>query len=157
MATTVLGCAGKPRTMTYKIISQWPCTVCKTQRNDFDQKSPEVAKAYSNVLETYPDKGYIRKVLPGEEKPDQVWYLPHFPILRPDKSTTWSELYLMHLQNVRKFLLMTFCCKVSSSKMTCLLYSFDFRRDPVALMCEELYLQIKLNPSDRPYQPFVVA
>ena len=52
------------------------------------QKSPELAKAYSDVLESYQDKGYIRKVLPEEEKPDQLWYLPHFPILRPDKSTT---------------------------------------------------------------------
>ena len=52
------------------------------------QKSPELAKAYSDVLESYQDKGYIRKVLPEEEKPDQVWYLLHFPIPRPDKSTT---------------------------------------------------------------------
>ena len=52
------------------------------------QKSPELPKAYSNVLEMYQDKGYICKVLSKEEKPDQVWYLPHFPILRPDKSTT---------------------------------------------------------------------
>ena len=52
------------------------------------QKSPELAKAYSDVLESYQDKGYIRKVLPEEEKLDQVRYLPHFPILRPDKSTT---------------------------------------------------------------------
>ena len=34
------------------------------------QKSPELAKAYSDILETYQDKGYIRKVLPEEEKPD---------------------------------------------------------------------------------------
>ena len=52
------------------------------------QKSPELAKAYSDVLESYQDKGYIHKVLPEEEKPDQVWYLPNFPILRPDKSLT---------------------------------------------------------------------
>ena len=51
------------------------------------QKSPELAKAYSDVLESYQDRQYIRKVLP-EEKPDQVWYLLHFPIPRPDKSTT---------------------------------------------------------------------
>ena len=52
------------------------------------QKSPELAKAYSDVLKSYQDRRYICKVLPEEEKPDQVWYLPHFPILRPDKSTT---------------------------------------------------------------------
>lgn len=52
------------------------------------QKSPELAKAYSDVLEMYQDKGYICTVLPEEDKLDQVWYLPDFPILRPDKSKT---------------------------------------------------------------------
>ena len=52
------------------------------------QKSPELAKAYSDVLQMYQDKGYIHKVSRDDEKPHQVWYLPHFPVLRPDKSTT---------------------------------------------------------------------
>ena len=36
------------------------------------QKSPELAKAYSDVLETYQGKGYNGEVLPEGEKPDQV-------------------------------------------------------------------------------------
>lgn len=90
------------------------------------QKSPELAKAYSNVLETYQDKGYISKVLPEDEKPDQVWYLPHFPILRPDKSTSKIRVVFdASASNMRKFLSMIFYCKVLSSKMTCLLCCFD--------------------------------
>ena len=41
--------------------------------------------SYNGVLEKHLEKDYI----PAEEQqPEQAWYLPHFPILRPDKSTT---------------------------------------------------------------------
>ena len=51
-------------------------------------KSPEIGEAYKKVLQTYRGKCYIHKVSTKEVRPDQVWYLPHFPVLRPDKSTT---------------------------------------------------------------------
>ena len=41
---------------------------------------------------THQDKWYIHKVSPEEEKPDQVWNLLHFPVLRPDKSTTKTRI-----------------------------------------------------------------
>ena len=37
------------------------------------QKSPELGNAYSDVLQTYQAKGYIRKVSAEEKKPDHVW------------------------------------------------------------------------------------
>ena len=52
------------------------------------QKSPELSHAYLKVLQTYEEAGYIHKVPQEEKKPDQVSYLPHFPVLRPDKSMT---------------------------------------------------------------------
>ena len=48
------------------------------------QKSPELGQAYMKVLQTCQEAGYIHKVPKEEKKPDQVWYLPHFPVLRPD-------------------------------------------------------------------------
>lgn len=121
------------------------------------QKSPELAKAYSDILETYQDKGYIRKVLPEEEKPDQVWYLPHFPILRPDKSTTKVRVVFDASAKCEEVSLNDFLLqgpKLQNDLFTVLL---RFRRDPIALMCDikEMYLQIKLNPSDRPYHRFL--
>ena len=68
MAATVLVCHGRPK----------------------DHKLADNFKM--DVLQMYQDKGYIRKVSPEEEKPDQVWYLPHFPVLRPDKSTTKTRI-----------------------------------------------------------------
>jgi len=56
------------------------------------QKSLELSQAYLKVLQTYQEAGYIHKVPQEEKKPDQVWYLPHFPVLRPDKSTTKTRI-----------------------------------------------------------------
>ena len=52
------------------------------------QRYPELGEAYKTAVQSYQDRGYIHKVPRDEVKPDQVWCLPHFPVLRPDKSTT---------------------------------------------------------------------
>ena len=44
------------------------------------------------MLQTYQEAGYIHKVPQEEKKPDQVWYLQHFPVLTPDKSTTRTRI-----------------------------------------------------------------
>ena len=38
------------------------------------------------------EKGYINKIEDMEDKPDKVWYLPHFPVLRPDKNTNKTRI-----------------------------------------------------------------
>ena len=34
------------------------------------------------------EEGYVRHVPRSEQREERVWFLPHFPVLRPDKSTT---------------------------------------------------------------------
>ncbi|XP_071965637.1 uncharacterized protein [Antedon mediterranea] len=52
-------------------------------------RSPLLAKSYDEIIQKHQEKGYIRKVPPEEEKkPNNVWYLPHFPIIRSEKQTT---------------------------------------------------------------------
>ena len=121
------------------------------------QKSPELAKAYSDVLQTYQDKGYIRKVSPGEKKPDQVWYLPHFPVLRPDKSTTKTRVVFDASAKYGEVSLNDVLLQGPKLQNDLFDVLLRFRRDPVALMCDirEMYLQIKLEPSDRPYHRFL--
>ncbi|MCG7980850.1 MAG: hypothetical protein N0E58_22340, partial [Candidatus Thiodiazotropha endolucinida] len=51
------------------------------------KKSPDVATAYNEILSQYIEKGYIRKV-PKDEHFKSKSYLPHFPVVRPDKETT---------------------------------------------------------------------
>ena len=55
-------------------------------------KNPEIAAAYSENITQYLDKGYIRKVDPAEEKPARKWYLPHFPVVRLDRTTTKTRI-----------------------------------------------------------------
>ena len=45
-----------------------------------------LAQAYQSVIGDYLSKGYIREVPEEEPKPSSEWVLPHFPVIRPEKS-----------------------------------------------------------------------
>ena len=47
------------------------------------RKSPSIGQSYSDIIENYVAKGYVRKVSENERYKSK-WYLPHFPVLRPD-------------------------------------------------------------------------
>ena len=50
-------------------------------------KDPQLAESYSEVISKYIKKGYISKVTPSKTE-EKAWYLPHFAIVRPEKTTT---------------------------------------------------------------------
>ena len=47
-------------------------------------RSPDVAQAYNKCIEQYIEKGYITKIQ-EQERPTSRWYLPHFPVIKPEK------------------------------------------------------------------------
>ena len=49
-------------------------------------RDKELGKVYSTTIDNYLKKGYLQEVKDGNK--DEGWYLPHFPVLRPDKATT---------------------------------------------------------------------
>ena len=50
-------------------------------------KNPEIVKAYQETICKYLEKGYIREI--GQtEKSTPKWYLPHFSITKPGRTTT---------------------------------------------------------------------
>ena len=51
------------------------------------QKSPEIAQAYSDIIERY-----VVKKVPKSEQSTSKWYLPHFPVIRPEKDTTKTRI-----------------------------------------------------------------
>ena len=57
-------------------------TVEKTLMQD-----EKLAQAYQSVVDDYLSKGYIREVPEDEPKPPSEWFLPHFPVVRPEKAT----------------------------------------------------------------------
>ena len=121
------------------------------------QKFPEVGQAYSDVLHEYQKKGYIHKVSPEEKRPDQVWYLPHFPVLRPEKSTTKTRIVFDASAKYQDVSLNDAVLQGPKLQNELFAVLLRFRRDPVAVMCDikEMYLQIKLKPEDRPYHRFL--
>ena len=79
------------------------------------------------------EKGYLRKVPENEEPPPEVWYLPHFPIVRMSKSTTKMRIGPKLQRELFDVLIL-------------------FRRNPIALLCDiqEMFLQIEIEAKDRP-------
>ena len=47
----------------------------------------KVAQAYNKCIEQYSVKGYITKIQEPERSTSR-WYLPHFPVIKPEKDTT---------------------------------------------------------------------
>ena len=58
----------------------------RTERNL--KKDDHVAEDCEATFQAYVKKGYPRKVSSHEQLPNNIWYLPHFPIVRIDKTTT---------------------------------------------------------------------
>lgn len=54
-------------------------------------KNQKVKDSYSKTIEQYLEKGYIRK-FNRDEKKSGKWFLPHFPVIWPDQSTTKTRV-----------------------------------------------------------------
>jgi hypothetical protein len=50
------------------------------------QRDPNLAKAYEETIHSDLQKGYIKMIGPSEEgNQEKQWYLPHHPVLNPNK------------------------------------------------------------------------
>ena len=121
------------------------------------KREPEVAEAYTEVFRKYEDKGYIRKVPNDELEPEETWYLPHFPVVKPDRSTT--KVRIVFDASAKHQGLSLNDAVVPGPKLQNELFDvlLRFRRKPIALMCDisEMYLQISLKQEDQAYHRFL--
>ena len=110
-------------------------------------KSPEIVKSYQETIRKYLEKGYIRKIKPIETFKES-WYLPHFAVTKPDRTTTKTCIVFDASAK----------CNVNDTihqgpKLQQELFDvlLRFRKLLVAIVCDiaEMYLQIKLYPEDR--------
>ena len=120
-------------------------------------KPSEIGEAYKEVLQTYKGKGYIHKVPPKETRPDQVWYLPHFPVLRLDKSASKTRIVFDASAKFNDVSLNDIILQGTKLHYDLFAVLLRFRPDSVALMCDirEMYLPIKLRRKDQPYHRFL--
>ena len=120
------------------------------------KRSPDIAHAYSQCIDQYIEKGYVRKIQ-EQDKQTSKWYLPHFPVLRPDKDTTKTRIVF------------DASAKYDGQSLNDVIYQgpklqqdlFDvllrFRRLPVAVVCDivEMYLRIGIAPEDNRFHRFL--
>lgn len=120
------------------------------------KRSPSIAAAYKQIIEDYIKKGYVRKV-PEHEQSKSKWYLPHFPVLRPDKDTRKTRIVFdasASCHGVSLNDVIHHGPKLQQDLFDALL---RFRKLPVALVCDiaEMYLRIGISPEGQIYHRFL--
>ena len=54
--------------------------------------NPEIGEAYTNIINQYIEKGCISRLDPTEKSPLKKWYLPHFPVVTPNRKTAETRI-----------------------------------------------------------------
>ena len=118
-------------------------------------KDPQLAESYAEVIGKYTQKGYISKVTPSET--EEAWYLPHYAIVRPEKSTTKTRVVFDASAKFDGLSLNDVICQGPKLQRDIFDVLLCFCRFPVALVCDiaEMYLRIGLSPSSRPFHRFL--
>lgn len=120
------------------------------------KRTPDVAHAYNQCIDQYIEKGYVRKI-EEHDRSTSKWYLPHFPVLRPDKDTTKTRIVfdasaIYDGQSLNDVIHQG--PKLQRDLVDVLL---RFRRLPIAVVCDiaEMYLRIGIAPEDKPFHRFL--
>ena len=113
-------------------------------------KNPEIGEAFTNNINQYLEKGYIRRLDPTEKSPLKKWYLPHFPVIRPDQTTTKTRIVFDASAKFEGVSLNDAIYQGPKLQRELTDVLIRFRRNPVALMCDiaEMYLRIEVAPKD---------
>ena len=121
------------------------------------RKDQHVAHAYGNVFQSYQEKGYIRELSCDDLKEEQCWYLPHFAIVRPQKTTTKVRIVFDAAASCNGISLNDAIYHGPKLQRDLCDVLTRFRRRPVAVGCDvaEMYLQVAISPDDRKYLRFV--
>ena len=85
------------------------------------------------------------------------WYLPHFPVVRKDRSTTKVQIVFDASARFKRTSLNDVIYQDTKLQNDLLKVLLQFRRYPVALMCDiaEMYLRVWLCPKDRSCHRFL--
>ena len=100
--------------------------------------------SYKDILKKYLEKNYIRKIDTLEEQSESKWFLPHFPIHRPEKETSKIRIVFDASAKYQGVALNNFVLKGPKLQQNLFNIICRFRRYPVAIVCDisEMYLQI---------------
>jgi len=120
-------------------------------------KNKEVGEAYSNTIKDYIEKGYVSEVDFNTAKEVKGWFLPHFPLVKPDRSTTKVRIIFDASAKHKGVCLNDVIHKGPKLQRELFDVLLRFRRFPFALVGDiaEMYLRIGINPDSRPFHRFL--
>ena len=115
-------------------------------------KNPELAESYQKVIEEYLEKNYFRRVPPDESTPTEEWLLPHFAVVRADRSTTKARIVFDASAKFQGKSLNSEA--LPGLKLQAVMFSIlvKFRKELVALVGDvsQMYHRLALTLEDRP-------
>lgn len=116
-----------------------------------------LANAYQGVIDDYLTKEYIRVVPTSEPRPDSEWFLPHFPVVRPDRETTKVRIVFDASAKVNKKSLNTEALPGPKLQSNIFDILVRFRKELEVLVGDvsQMYHQLVLKPEDRPFHRFL--
>ena len=111
---------------------------------------------YNDIVKKYLENNYIRKVDTLEDQKESKWFLPHFPIYRPEKETSKIRIVFDASAKYQGVALNDFVLKGPKLQQNLFNIICRFRRYPVAIVCDisEMYLQVELAPKERNISDF---
>jgi len=121
------------------------------------KKDPELEKTYRETIEKYESKGYVSKSSKDSSSDSERWYLPHFPVVRMNKTTTKVRMVFDASAKSNGLSLNDVIHQGPKLQNELFDVLLRFRQDEVALICdiEKMYLQVGLFMSDRKYHSFL--
>ena len=116
-----------------------------------------LAQVYQSVIDDYISKEYIREVPEVEPKPSSEWFLPHFPVVRPEKSTTKVRIVFNGSAQQGGKSLNSESLPAPKLQSDVVDILVKFRKESFALVGDvtQMYHQLILRPVDRPLHRFL--
>ena len=106
------------------------------------------------IIEDYSIKGYVRRTT---QKDENQWLLPHFPVVREDKSTTKVRVVFDAATKYEGRCLNDAILPGPKLQLEIVDVLLRFRRAPVAISADiaEMFLQVRLREEDQAFHRFL--
>ena len=121
------------------------------------QKDTQLANAYQGVIDDYLKKEYIRVVPTSEPRPESEWFLPHFPVVRPDRETTKVRIVFDASAQLNEKSPNTEALPGPKLQSNIFDILVRFRKELEVLVSDvsQMYHQLVLKLEDRPFHRFL--
>jgi hypothetical protein len=123
------------------------------------KKDDELREWYVSQIRDYESKGYVQKLNRSEIplRGPKIWYIPHFPIINPNKIPVKRRLIFDAAAKVGKVSLNTFLLAGPNNYPSLSGIVFRSREGPICVAgdIKEMFPQVKIKPEDCNAQRFL--